>query len=119
MIPIALPYFLMQKWVLCAHAAKTAYLKTCTHPFIKITPHTEPVVVEPTGPRPTTTDMVARRLIAGALGVKPRSKTQEEIENDAKKLQQAKGMIVLSEKRELERKQREERRKQFDAVWDE
>jgi hypothetical protein len=38
--------------------------------------------------------MVARRLIAGALGVKPRNKSQEELENDAKKLQEAKGILM-------------------------
>jgi hypothetical protein len=69
--------------------AKIEYINTCTHPFIKISPYREPM--RSVGPRPQTTDMVARRLIAGALGMKPLQKSLREIESDALKLEQAKG----------------------------
>ncbi|KAI8809250.1 hypothetical protein BJ742DRAFT_852929 [Cladochytrium replicatum] len=76
--------------------ARAAYLKTLSNPFVKVKPHTGPVPVvkpkesEERGPRPVTTDMVARRLVAGALGLPTRKKTQEEIERDRKKLEEAK-----------------------------
>ena len=85
---------------------------------------------EPNGPRPVktgkhlflnrpslrksmqnSTDLVARRLIAGALGVRPKKKSQEEQATDRLKLQQAR------EQREAERLLRDERQRRADAVW--
>jgi hypothetical protein len=53
--------------------------------------------------RPVTSDAVARRLIANALGVKPKEKTEEEKEIDRKKFEEARA------KRRAERLERQKR----------
>jgi hypothetical protein len=44
------------------------------------------------GKRPTTTDLVARRLIAGALGMKPVKKSAEQLQHDDRKFEMARGI---------------------------
>ncbi|KAI8853480.1 hypothetical protein BC829DRAFT_382171 [Chytridium lagenaria] len=70
-----------------ATQAKSAYAKTLMNPFLKVRPFAgrPPNRNEPEGPRPVTTDKVARRLIAGALGMRVKKKTAEEEEADMKK----------------------------------
>ncbi|KAI8900135.1 hypothetical protein BC833DRAFT_583125 [Globomyces pollinis-pini] len=107
-------------------AAKLAYLSNVTHPFIKIKPCSAPLPLAPPvidRSRPTTTDMVARRLIAGALGVRAPKKSQQEIDNDTLKLENAR-VRRESVKRERELKQmeihqaKEKREKESQKVWD-
>jgi hypothetical protein len=62
--------------------------------------------------RPQTTDMVARRLIAGALGVRPRLKSLKGREEDDLKLVQAK------EKRTNEKRERDKIRAKSDSLFD-
>ncbi|KAI8812585.1 hypothetical protein BJ742DRAFT_768192 [Cladochytrium replicatum] len=98
--------------------AKAAYVKTLSNPFVKVKPHTGPVPVvkpkesEERGPRPVTTDMVARRLVAGALGLPTRKKTQEEIERDRKKLEEAKAQ------RDAQRAAKLKKEEELEAAWD-
>ncbi|KAJ3306163.1 hypothetical protein HDV03_000397 [Kappamyces sp. JEL0829] len=96
-----------------ASQAKRAYAKVAGHPFIKVSPYTKQVVESIRAARPQTTDMVARRLIAGALGVRPRLKSLKDRENDALLLEQAK------EQREHQRRERDLKREQSDRIFGE
>jgi len=53
--------------------------------------------------RPVTSDVVARRLISSALGIKPREKTAEEKEIDRKKFEEARAQRLAAR---LERQKR-------------
>ena len=101
------------KWIDDTHAliifkdasiARAAYLDVGTTPFVRITPMKESGESfhrasespskqqgDKNGSRPITTDMVARRLIAGALGVKAPRKSTLELDQDKQKLKEAKG----------------------------
>ncbi|KAI9246840.1 hypothetical protein EDC94DRAFT_626893 [Helicostylum pulchrum] len=71
--------------------AKKAYIDNLNSPFIKIRPYKGHIDKKPSGPvprRPVTTDMVARRLVHGALGVKS-SKTAEQRQVEKELLKQA------------------------------
>jgi len=46
--------------------------------------------------RPVTSDVVARRLISSALGIKPREKTAEEKEIDRKKFEEARAQRLAA-----------------------
>ncbi|KND01213.1 uncharacterized protein SPPG_04304 [Spizellomyces punctatus DAOM BR117] len=97
--------------------AKAAYAAALGNPFIKVKPYTGKVSRDtasdrPLAPRPIMTDMVARRLVAGALGVRSKRKTEEEAARDRQKLQEAK------DKREEQRKAKEAREKEIAAAWD-
>ncbi|KAI9290345.1 hypothetical protein BC943DRAFT_313780 [Umbelopsis sp. AD052] len=73
-------------------SAKKAYIDNVSNPLAKIRPYSGSVnVLRSTSQgqlprRPPTTDMVARRLVHGALGVRaPRSKEQRQAEKDVLK----------------------------------
>jgi len=53
--------------------------------------------------RPVTSDVVARRLISSALGIKPKEKTAEEKEIDRKKFEEARAQRLAAR---LERQKR-------------
>ncbi|KAI9093089.1 hypothetical protein DFS34DRAFT_272148 [Phlyctochytrium arcticum] len=97
-------------------AAKSAYARALGNPFIRVKPYTGKVAISkedrPVVARPIMTDMVARRLVAGALGVRAVPKSKEEYEKDLLKLQSAKA------KRDEEKKAKELREKQVAAAWD-
>ncbi|TPX69085.1 hypothetical protein SpCBS45565_g02747 [Spizellomyces sp. 'palustris'] len=100
-----------------AQTAKAAYAAALGNPFIKVKPYTgkvskDTVADRQSAPRPIMTDMVARRLVAGALGVRSKRKTEEEAARDKQKLQEAK------DKREEQRKAKEAREKEVAAAWD-
>ncbi|KAG0174830.1 Coiled-coil domain-containing protein r3hcc1l [Apophysomyces sp. BC1034] len=63
--------------------AKRAYIDNVSNPLAKVRPYTGPLDFMkanqvPIPRRPTTTDMVARRLVHGALGVRGPAKTTEQ-----------------------------------------
>ncbi|KAI9363338.1 hypothetical protein DFJ73DRAFT_810753 [Zopfochytrium polystomum] len=93
--------------------AKRAYAHSLSHPFVKVKPSTESPEdrTEDNSPRPVKTDSVARRLIAGALGVRPKKKTESELELERLKFQQA------QEQRDLERMERKAREARAEAAW--
>ncbi|KAI8822448.1 uncharacterized protein EV422DRAFT_613562 [Fimicolochytrium jonesii] len=96
--------------------ARAAYAKALGNPFIRVKPHTGEIPDDgyrtPRSPAPVKSDMVARRLVAGALGMRSAKKTAEEVERDREKLQKARDKIAL------EKKQREERERRLAAAWD-
>lgn len=63
--------------------------------------------------RPVTSDAVARRLIANALGVKPKEKTEEEKEIDRKKFEEARA------KKLAERLERQKRLQENSDIFNE
>ncbi|KAJ3414877.1 Coiled-coil domain-containing protein r3hcc1l [Chytridiales sp. JEL 0842] len=91
--------------------AKRAYISALTSPLLSArTYHGPPIPsFEPTGPRPVKTDLVARRLIAGALGVRAPRKNREVEEQ---KLKDAKS------KREEEKRAKEKREEEVRSAWD-
>ncbi|KAJ1550369.1 hypothetical protein HK096_007298 [Nowakowskiella sp. JEL0078] len=89
--------------------AKTAYLTTLNHPFLQVKLYSGPIlekeIASSSIARPVTTgitltesifvfkqfsDIVARRLVAGALGIRTRQKTAEEKDLDRRKIEDAK-----------------------------
>jgi len=95
--------------------AKKAYLDNVANPLTKIRPYTGPISVKrSTSParRPATTDMVAKRLVAGALGVKV-SKTPEQKAAEKAVLQSAR------DQREQQRNQAALRTQELDAAFNE
>ncbi|KAI8907379.1 hypothetical protein EDD86DRAFT_276784 [Gorgonomyces haynaldii] len=90
---------------------RRAYLAGVNNPFAKVEP--AELRIERSEPRPVTTDIVARRMIAGALGVKPKTKTQRELEDDREKINR-----VIEQKKQADR-DLEKRKRQLDAAWDE
>ncbi|KAJ3275654.1 Coiled-coil domain-containing protein r3hcc1l [Terramyces sp. JEL0728] len=95
--------------------AKRAYIATCQYPLANIKPCQTPVQTSNShnanSIRPTTTDMVARRLIAGALGMRPPKKSQEEKQSDELKLYNAR------ERKERVKRDKEKREKELDDTW--
>ncbi|KAJ3324255.1 Coiled-coil domain-containing protein r3hcc1l [Boothiomyces sp. JEL0866] len=79
-------------------------IKPCAHPNQNSPPSSNTI-------RPTTTDMVARRLIAGALGMRPPKKSQEEKQSDELKLYNAR------ERKEQTKRDREKREKELEDAW--
>ncbi|KAJ3191350.1 Coiled-coil domain-containing protein r3hcc1l [Irineochytrium annulatum] len=95
--------------------AKQAYVKTMDSKVLKVRPWSGKV---PDGDnadeaRPVKTDKVARRLIAGALGVRAPKKTAEEVEIERRKFQLAKDI------KEAEKLAQSRREKEIEAAWDE
>lgn len=77
-------------------AAKQAYAQVCTNPFFKVTPFKGKL--DGPGPsvneaRPVTSDVVARRLISGALGLSVKKRTPEERAAEEAKLKEAQGEL--------------------------
>ncbi|CDS08397.1 hypothetical protein LRAMOSA09760 [Lichtheimia ramosa] len=76
-----------------AATAKRAYIDNINNPTAKIRPYTGPVEFtaspkgEPIPQRPATTDMVARRLVHGALGMKRPTRTREQLQQEKDMLQ--------------------------------
>jgi hypothetical protein len=88
-------------------AAKQAYATVCTNPFFKVTLFKGKL--EGPGPavneaRPVTSDVVARRLISGALGIAVKKRTPEERAAEDAKLKEAQAQ---RERAAQARKQRE------------
>jgi hypothetical protein len=95
---------------------KRGYLQLCGHPAIKHKLYT-PIEKRDRSTRPTTTDMVARRMIAGALGMQSRlKKTASEIESDSLKLKMVKEEKDRESKRRADEK--DERRKASNQIFD-
>ncbi|KAL5037628.1 hypothetical protein BDV3_007267 [Batrachochytrium dendrobatidis] len=74
--------------------ACTAYHNTKNHPEVQVKPSIEYTIESPRAPtsgslRPVTTDMTARRLIAGALGIQTPQKSKQGMAEDRRKLQEA------------------------------
>jgi hypothetical protein len=95
--------------------AKKAYLDNVANPLTKIRPYTGPISVKQLAPpprRPPTTDMVAKRLVAGALGVKV-NKTPEQKAAEKAVLQTAR------DQREQQRNQITQRAQDLDAAFTE
>ncbi|KAJ3261295.1 Coiled-coil domain-containing protein r3hcc1l, partial [Borealophlyctis nickersoniae] len=96
--------------------AKMAYISAVDHPFVKVRPYAGRVILDsrPGSPteRPVTTDMVARRLIAGALGVRSKRKTEEEAAVDKAKLQD------IKDKRQAVKEQKLKREQEVEAAWE-
>ncbi|ORX40431.1 hypothetical protein BCR36DRAFT_375431 [Piromyces finnis] len=63
--------------------------------------------------RPVTSDVVARRLISSALGIKPKEKTEEEKEIDRKKFEEARA------KRQAARLERQKRLQENSDIFNE
>ncbi|KAI7860779.1 hypothetical protein BDC45DRAFT_492785 [Circinella umbellata] len=83
-----------------SQTAKRAYLDSINNPQIKIRPYTDGIESsesqeeQPIPRRPATTDMVARRLINGALGVRGPTRTPEQREKERALLQAERGIYV-------------------------
>lgn len=64
-----------------AGIAKRAYLEKSNHKMVKIKPYTKRLPVNENHPdrklRPVTTDVVVRRLVQGALGIRKNARTDE------------------------------------------
>ncbi|KAI7875175.1 hypothetical protein K492DRAFT_240424 [Lichtheimia hyalospora FSU 10163] len=78
-----------------AATAKRAYIDNINNPTAKVKPYTGAVEFtsstkgEPIPQRPVTTDMVARRLVHGALGMKRPARTPEQLQQEKDMLQSA------------------------------
>ena len=80
-----------------------------------------------------TTDLIARRLVAGALGLKLERREGGKDLKESQKIQQVRGisclpflrfgecltLLVVIDKREEEKKMLEQREKDLSAAWDE
>jgi hypothetical protein len=86
-------------------SAKSVFLQHIVKGFYTIQPCTEKAVIQQRKKRPVTTDLVARRLIHGALGVK--MDRQQRIAKDTQ--ERAK---IDSIKAQMEQRAKEERRRQ-------
>ncbi|KAJ3155915.1 Coiled-coil domain-containing protein r3hcc1l [Geranomyces variabilis] len=97
-------------------SAKAAYAHALGNPFIRIKPYAGEILRDATDrpriPAPVRSDMVARRLVAGALGMRSPRKTAEEVAEDKRKLQDAKDKI------RAEQEQKTARELQIQAAWD-
>ncbi|CDH52913.1 hypothetical protein RO3G_09832 [Lichtheimia corymbifera JMRC:FSU:9682] len=88
-----------------AATAKRAYIDNINNPTAKIRPYTGAVEFtastkgEPIPQRPVTTDMVARRLVHGALGMKRPTRTREQLQQEKDMLQS------IREQREAKKQQ--------------
>ncbi|KAJ3042358.1 Coiled-coil domain-containing protein r3hcc1l [Rhizophlyctis rosea] len=97
--------------------AKSAFASALDHPLAKVRPFTGTIPgsrersPSPDRARPVTSDMVARRLVAGALGVRSRRKTEEEAAADKAKLQEVK------DKRNVEKEQKMRKEMELAAAW--
>ncbi|KAI8367705.1 uncharacterized protein BYT42DRAFT_648706 [Radiomyces spectabilis] len=96
--------------VIFAHpaTAKRAYIDNFSNPLAKIRPYEGPtdglrVDRGPVPPRPATTDMVARRLVHGALGVRSPSKSADQRAAERELLKAARDARV-AEKQEAARR---------------
>lgn len=82
--------------------------------------------------RPVTTDLIARRLVAGALGLKLERREGGKDLKESQKIQQVRGTVLLpffkstmyltlsmTEKRDEEKKRLEQREQDLSAAWDE
>ncbi|KAF1802877.1 hypothetical protein V8B55DRAFT_1353525 [Mucor lusitanicus] len=97
------------------NTAKKAYIDHINSPFIKIRPYKGRVETKPSGPiprRPVTTDMVAKRLVHSALGVKS-IKTAEQRQAEKELLKAAK------EQRLAQKVNNATREKQIASAFDE
>ncbi|KAJ3329703.1 R3H and coiled-coil domain-containing protein 1 [Blyttiomyces sp. JEL0837] len=98
-------------------SAKKSYARAVTSPFVKVRPFEGPVPTDSSRPelsvRPVKTDVVARRMIAGALGVRARKKTASEEEEDKKKIKDA------LYQRLAEKQSKQQREAELQAAWDE
>ncbi|KAJ3005654.1 hypothetical protein HKX48_000564 [Thoreauomyces humboldtii] len=97
-------------------SAKAAYAHALGNMFIRVKPYAGEIVRDrddrPRVPAPVRSDMVARRLVAGALGMRSARKTAEEKAVDQQKLQDAKDKITA------EKTSRAVREQQIQAAWD-
>ncbi|KAI9026283.1 hypothetical protein DFJ74DRAFT_704759 [Hyaloraphidium curvatum] len=97
-------------------AAKQAYAAVCTNPFFKVRGYKgqldndRPAENEA---RPVTSDVVARRLISGALGIAAKKRTPEERATEDAKLKEAQA------KREREAQARQQRQRDLDDAFGE
>ncbi|KAG2226961.1 hypothetical protein INT45_006368 [Circinella minor] len=97
--------------IIFAHSqtAKRAYLDSMNNPQIKIRPYTDGIECsesqeeQPIPRRPATTDMVARRLINGALGVRGPTRTPEQREKERALLQAERDRREAIKRKEAER----------------
>ncbi|KAL7316473.1 hypothetical protein PS15m_005559 [Mucor circinelloides] len=97
------------------NTAKKAYIDLINSPIIKIQPYKGRVETKPSGPiprRPVTTDMVARRLVHSALGVRS-TKTAEQRQAEKELLKAAK------EQRLAQKANNAVREKQIASAFDE
>ncbi|KAI8889767.1 hypothetical protein K501DRAFT_207617 [Backusella circina FSU 941] len=95
--------------------AKKAYIDLLNSSIVKVRPYKGQLEIKPTGPvprRPVTTDMVAKRLVHGALGVRT-VKTPEQRAAEKELLQAAR------EQRELDRLNNQKRQKEIASAFDE
>ncbi|KAJ3217490.1 hypothetical protein HDU67_007853 [Dinochytrium kinnereticum] len=102
-----------------AGQAKSAYAKTLSNPFVK-NPKVQDQSQQVLPPTPTspplkkkTPDKVARRLIAGALGMRVKKKTAEEEEADLKKIKEA------QDAKEAEKLVKIQREQGIERAWSE
>ncbi|CEP11600.1 hypothetical protein [Parasitella parasitica] len=96
------------------NTAKRAYIDHINSPFVKIRPYKGHVENKPSGPvprRPATTDMVAKRLVHSALGVRS-IKTEEQRHAEKELLKAAK------EQRLAEKAYNAAREKQIASAFD-
>ncbi|CAO3653503.1 unnamed protein product [Mucor fragilis] len=97
------------------NTAKKAYIDHINSPIIKIRPYKGRVETKPSGPiprRPVTTDMVAKRLVHSALGVRS-TKTAEQRQAEKELLKAAK------EQRLAQKANNASREKQIASAFDE
>ncbi|KAK4514612.1 uncharacterized protein ATC70_002212 [Mucor velutinosus] len=97
------------------NTAKKAYIDHINSPIIKIRPYKGRVEIKPSGPiprRPVTTDMVAKRLVHSALGVRS-TKTAEQRQAEKELLKAAK------EQRLAQKANNAAREKQIASAFDE
>ncbi|KAI8917557.1 hypothetical protein DFJ77DRAFT_456828 [Powellomyces hirtus] len=94
--------------------AKAAYAHALGNPFIRVKPYAGEIERDdrPRVPAPVKSDIVARRLVAGALGMRSPRKSADEAAADKRKLQDAKDKIAA------EKNQRALREAQIQAAWD-
>ncbi|KAJ3150702.1 hypothetical protein HDU86_006319 [Geranomyces michiganensis] len=96
--------------------AKAAYAHALGNPFIRIKPYAGEITRDSTDhpriPAPVRSDMVARRLVAGALGMRSPRRTAEEVGEDKRKLQDAKDKI------RAEQAQKTAREALIQAAWE-
>ncbi|KAI9011407.1 hypothetical protein BC832DRAFT_344655 [Gaertneriomyces semiglobifer] len=97
--------------------AKSGFAAATQIPFVSVKPYCGKMDTSATDTpaeaksRPVMTDMVARRLVAGALGMRTRQKSQEAVAADLQKIRLAK------EKRQEEQRLQAERRRRIDDAW--
>ncbi len=102
-----------------------------SHPSFPSSPNTP---TSSSSSRPVTTDLVARRLVAGALGLKLGRREGGKDLKESQKIKEVRGkylfiyiiiqrmcnnLIKITEQREKERKRIEQREKDLNDAWDE